>query len=128
PGTQAVFLQQVHGTKVLDLHGDLPPHPCADACATTASRLACTIMVADCLPVLLTNRQGNTVAAAHAGWRGLAGADGIGVLETVFKRFMALAQSQQAPVAIKNGVIESVGAASGSAADVMVWLGPCIGP
>ena len=128
PGTQPIFLQQVHGTQVLDLRADLPPGACADACATTASRLACTIMVADCLPVLLTNRQGSAVAAAHAGWRGLAGGDGIGVLEAVFKHFMALAQSQQAPAAIKNEVDEPVAPATESAADTLVWLGPCIGP
>ena len=121
PGTQSVFLQQVHGTQVLDLldgKGALPSDPCADASATIAARLACTIMVADCLPVLLTNRQGSAVAAAHAGWRGLAGTDGVGVLETVFERFTALAQVQQAQSAIKIEV----------AADTLVWLGPCIGP
>lgn len=128
PGTRPVFLQQVHGTQVLNLldgPGAWPSDPCADACATTVQGLACTIMVADCLPVLLTNRQGSAVAAAHAGWRGLAGTKkGEGVLETVFKRFMALAQMPQAPAAIKNEVIEN----SGEAADTLVWLGPCIGP
>ncbi|MDD2711950.1 MAG: laccase domain-containing protein [Simplicispira sp.] len=127
PGTQAIFLQQVHGTQVLDLCTDLPPGPCADASVTTAPRLACTIMVADCLPVLLTNRQGSAVAAAHAGWRGLAGTDGLGVLETVCQRFRALTQTQQAPAAIKNEALESA-TALGSAADMLVWLGPCIGP
>ena len=99
PGTQPVFLQQVHGTQVLELqegqegHGALSSNFsanfCFDACATSAARTACTIMVADCLPVLLTNRQGSVVAAAHAGWRGLAGKDGKGVLEAVFKHFEA---------------------------------------
>ena len=127
PGTQPVFLQQVHGTQVLDLlegQGALPSDSCADASATTAARLACTIMVADCLPVLLTNRQGSAVAAAHAGWRGLAGAKGVGVLETVFKRFMALTQVNQAQSAIKKETFESLE----RAADILVWLGPCIGP
>ncbi|WP_027995093.1 peptidoglycan editing factor PgeF [Simplicispira psychrophila] len=127
PGTQPVFLQQVHGTKVLDLlerEGALPADSCADAYATTAEGLACTIMVADCLPVLLTNRQGSAVAAAHAGWRGLAGTDGLGILETFYKHFVTLIQAQQAPVAIKNEAIEN----SDMAADLLVWLGPCIGP
>ncbi len=53
--------------------GLTPTAAAADACATTAPGLACTIMVADCLPVLFTDRQGRRVAAAHAGWRGLAG-------------------------------------------------------
>ena len=118
----------VHGTHVLDLHADLPPRLCADACATAAPRLACTIMVADCLPVLLTNRQGNAVAAAHAGWRGLAGVEGVGVLETVFQRLSALAQSQQAPAAIKHEVKGPAPATLGTAAETLVWLGPCIGP
>ena len=130
PGTQPVFLQQVHGSDVLDLraehnteHSTAPAAstaPCADASATTATHLACTIMVADCLPVLLTNRQGTAIAAAHAGWRGLSGAGGaaeIGVLESVFKRFTALAQSNRALAAIDLGVN-----------DTLAWLGPCIGP
>lgn len=126
PGTQPVFLQQVHGTQVLDLHAAdsaSPTAACADACATTATHLACTIMVADCLPVLLTNRQGSAVAAAHAGWRGLAGvneASGVGVLEATFKRFTALTQAQQAVVAIKKEAELTE--------NTLAWLGPCIGP
>ena len=144
PGTQPVFLQQVHGTEVLDLRAEhrttlsastKSTAPCADASATTATQLACTIMVADCLPVLLTNRQGTAIAAAHAGWRGLAGASemaemaGMGVLESVFKRFTALAQSNRALAAIKIGV-NDVDASSADAivADTLAWLGPCIGP
>ncbi|MBX9835069.1 MAG: laccase domain-containing protein [Burkholderiaceae bacterium] len=137
PGTQPVFLQQVHGTQVLELqegqegHGALSSNFsanfCFDACATSAARTACTIMVADCLPVLLTNRQGSVVAAAHAGWRGLAGKDGKGVLEAVFKHFEALAQAQQALAAIKKEAFID-GAAPSAAADTLVWLGPCIGP
>ena len=136
PGAQAVFLQQVHGIQVceldrLTLDRTALPGVCADASISTAPSLACTIMVADCLPVLLTNRQGTVVAAAHAGWRGLAGVQGRGVLETVLERFGALAQTQQALSAIKNDIEGADGAlpaASGVAADTLVWLGPCIGP
>ena len=131
PGAQAVFLQQVHGTQVCELGRQAPQGACADACISATPGLACTIMVADCLPVLLTDRQGTVVAGAHAGWRGLAGEEGRGVLETVLDRFRALAQSQQALAAIKNDDGGPDGAnpeAPGFAAETLVWLGPCIGP
>ena len=112
----AVFLNQVHGNKVLSLDGATPNGLQADACVTTQHGLACTIMVADCLPVLLTSEDGRVIAAAHAGWRGLAGVDGLGVLESVFDSFLesfrALAQLNTTDVAIKT----------------IAWLGPCIGP
>ena len=66
-GTQAVFLKQVHGKDVLTLDVATPDGLPADACVTTQRKLACTIMVADCLPVLLTTQAGDVVAAAHAG-------------------------------------------------------------
>ena len=66
--------------------------------------VACTIMVADCLPVLLTHPDGGVVAAAHAGWRGLAG----GVIEQTVS---AMCQAK--------GL---------KAQHLSVWLGPCIGP
>ena len=69
-------------------------------------------MVADCLPVLLCSSDGAWVAAAHAGWRGLAGEDGRGILQTVFKTFRPVAQVKPAWVAT----------------DLIAWLGPCIGP
>ena len=130
PGAQASFLQQVHGTEVWELDRQASAGACADASISATPGLACTIMVADCLPVLLTNRQGSVVAAAHAGWRGLAGVQGRGVLEVVLERFRALAQSQQALTAIKvDAVTESAMlAARGVADDTLVWLGPCIGP
>ncbi len=112
-GARPVFLNQVHGTAVLTLAPDSADGATADAAVTRAPGLACTVMVADCLPVLLTDRQGALVAAAHAGWRGLAG----GVLEQVLKHFQPLAPVQKAPAAIN---IE--------ANEVLAWLGPCIGP
>jgi polyphenol oxidase len=115
-GTRAVFLQQVHGSAVLTLNSASSDGLPADACVTTQRQLACTVMVADCLPVLLTTEAGDVVAAAHAGWRGLAGgrldAGQNGVLDTVHASFMALAQAGRAQAAIKT----------------IAWLGPCIGP
>jgi len=111
-GARPVFLQQVHGTQVLTLDAGTADASMADACVTRAPGVACTVMVADCLPVLLTTTRGDCVAAAHAGWRGLAGSDGVGVLESTFKEFCTLAHIDQGRVAT----------------DIMAWLGPCIGP
>lgn len=61
----------------------------ADAVITTQRGVACTIMVADCLPVLFSTLDGSAVAAAHAGWRGLAGVRGRGVLEQTYESFWA---------------------------------------
>jgi YfiH family protein len=82
-GARPVFLQQVHGTDVLALQAATPDGAVADACTAADAGVACTIMVADCLPVLFTDAQGRRVAAAHAGWRGLAA----GVLERTVDTF-----------------------------------------
>jgi YfiH family protein len=116
-GVRPVFLRQVHGTGVVRLTANTPDGTQADACLSTEPGLACTVMVADCLPVLFTDSQGHQVAAAHAGWRGLAGLAGRGVLETTFDAMLAQAQ-QQNPQRSRKAV----------AADTLVWLGPCIGP
>ena len=102
-GVRPVFLQQVHGTGVLALEAHTPDGAQADACWTRERGLACTMMVADCLPVLLCDAKGSQVAAAHAGWRGLA----LGVLESALAAFEA-----------KPGGNQGAG--------VMAWLGPCI--
>lgn len=112
-----VFLQQVHGTDVLPIDPLTPDGAVADACLTEARGVACTIMVADCLPVLFTNRAGTVVAAAHAGWRGLVGQDGVGVLETSFAALVRLAQRA-----------DGGASAAEVAGNTLVWLGPCIGP
>ena len=79
---EPVWMEQVHGIDVLDLdalaHGGAARGVVsADAALTRRAGRICTVQVADCLPVLLAARDGSAVAAAHAGWRGLAG----GVLE-----------------------------------------------
>ncbi len=111
-GVRPVFLNQVHGCEVLQLKTDTPDGTVADACLSDQAGVACTIMVADCLPVLLTTRDGRVVAAAHAGWRGLAGQGGVGILEQTYKRFSALAL-------IDKGQ---------EATEIIAWLAPCIGP
>ena len=128
PGARPVFLQQVHGAKVAALHAALPDGACADACLSTTPGLACTIMVADCLPVLLTDTQGTVVAAAHAGWRGLAGEGGVGVLEAVFMDFSALALAGKALPAIESIANQGLESAATLAPRTLAWLGPCIGP
>ncbi len=110
--TRPVFMQQVHGADVLTLHAATENGLTADACITTQRQLACTIMVADCLPVLLTDRDGTFVAAAHAGWRGLAGVADFGykgVLEAVFSAVDQSIRAREDP-------------------EIIALLGPCIGP
>ncbi|MBA3598619.1 MAG: peptidoglycan editing factor PgeF [Methylibium sp.] len=78
--------------------------PEADASFTTEPGMACVIQAADCLPVLFAAPNGRGVAAAHAGWRGLAA----GVLEQTVAALCKAAGCT--PEALR------------------VWLGPCIGP
>ncbi len=104
-GARPLWLQQVHGATVVraDALAADAPAPQADAAWTDQTGLACVVQVADCLPVLLATHDGRAVAAAHAGWRGLAG----GVLEATV-------------AALCEG--------SGSdPAGLQAWLGPCIG-
>jgi YfiH family protein len=97
------WLAQVHGSTVVDADtlGGLPDEvPQADASVAQHPGTVCAILVADCLPVLFTNRTGSCIAAAHAGWRGLAG----GVLAHTIARMPA------------------------KSTELMAWIGPGIGP
>lgn len=109
-----VYLRQVHGNLVQHLQAETPDGIAADASTTTLAGLACLVMAADCLPVLFTNRSGTRVAAAHAGWRGLAA----GVLEETIQCFRSKTLAGKGLVAIKNEFDEPL----------LAWLGPCIGP
>ncbi len=114
---QPVFLRQVHGAHCEHIHPDSVHGTVADACVTQHENLACTVMVADCLPVLMCDRAGRTVGAAHAGWRGLAGTGDAapdGILPHFLKRFVDLAL---------DGIEKST-----TTSEVLAWLGPCIGP
>ncbi len=96
--SEPVWLEQVHGIAVVDA-GMATCRPRADASVARRGGAVCVVMTADCLPLLLCDRQGTVVAAAHAGWRGLA-----------------------------DGVIEATVAVMGVAPqDVQVWLGAAIG-
>ncbi|MCZ2720598.1 peptidoglycan editing factor PgeF [Marinomonas sp. 15G1-11] len=95
-----VWLNQIHGTKVLELPllQDENLDNKADASITYKENQVCAILTADCLPILLTNDDGTQVAALHAGWRGLC-----------------------------DGVIEQTVGKFEEAENVMAWLGPAIG-
>ena len=111
-GMKPVWMRQVHGREVVALHEAVADVPVADAAWSAKSGVACAVMVADCLPVLFAHRHRPLVAAAHAGWRGLVGEGGRGVLEATVA---ALAQAAGQSLA-------------DCARDLLVWLGPCIGP
>jgi len=72
--TKPIWLKQVHGNKIVMANTE-HRYSAADATFTTQPGHICVVLTADCLPVLFCNRAGTRVAAAHAGWRGLA--DGI---------------------------------------------------
>lgn len=110
-GMPCVWLDQVHGNRVLTLDAQTAQALPADGAITAERGVGCVVMVADCLPVLLAAPEGRAVGALHAGWRGLAGAgemSGRGILETGVPALCELAGCDPA--------------------DVIVWLGPCIGP
>ncbi|RFO98723.1 peptidoglycan editing factor PgeF [Rhodoferax lacus] len=112
-GVPAVFLDQVHGTDMVEVAAGSPDAMPADGAYAVQSDVACTVMVADCLPVLFCDTQGRQVAAAHAGWRGLLGLQGRGVLEAAVGSF-----GDDRRMASGDSPNESL----------MAWLGPCIGP
>ena len=93
------WLEQIHGCDVVDA-GAVESGCQADASITRQPGVACVVMTADCLPLLLCDKQGRCVAAVHAGWRGLLD----GVIEMTLER-MVLPPEQ-----------------------ILAWMGPAIGP
>jgi YfiH family protein len=94
--SEPAWLEQVHGKEAIDAAHSGTRR--ADAGFAHTPGVVCTVLTADCLPVLLCDAAGSRVAAVHAGWRGLAA-----------------------------GVLENAVTALDSA-DLMAWLGPAIGP
>ncbi len=68
--TEPFWLEQIHSNQVVDASTDLIL-PKADASFTTQKNVVCVVMTADCLPVLMCSKNGEKIAAIHAGWRGL---------------------------------------------------------
>lgn len=95
------WLHQVHGTEVVRVEAvDASTEPTADAAVTERAGIALAILTADCLPVVFASEDGQVIAAAHAGWRGLV-----------------------------DGVLENTVAAMRTAPEsVLAWLGPAAGP
>ena len=114
---QPVFVSQVHGTvvKMIDLCNT--GVQAADASVTDTPGLGCAVMAADCLPVLFSHASLPVVGAAHAGWRGLVGEGGVGVLETCFDAYAQLVRKHPGQAHASDADI---------AAHTLAWLGPCI--
>lgn len=95
---EPLWLNQIHGRDVVDADATVSDVPTADASVSSRAGQALAIMTADCLPVLFCSKDGKRIAAAHAGWRGLAA----GVLEKTLETMNTERR------------------------DVLCWLGPAI--
>jgi hypothetical protein len=102
--SEPIWLNQVHGTRVVDASLSSRVES-ADAAFTSKKEVVCVSMTADCLPVLLCNMQGTIVAAIHAGWRSLCD----GVIEATVTAMLSQHPTLQTH-------------------QLMAWLGPAIGP
>ncbi|MEJ2138092.1 MAG: peptidoglycan editing factor PgeF [Gammaproteobacteria bacterium] len=94
------WLEQVHGTAVISADDSVGPAQ-ADGSWSSRAGVVCAVLTADCLPVLMCDRAGTTVAAIHAGWRGMCA----GILQTAVRRFTDAGISPE---------------------DILVWFGPAI--
>jgi YfiH family protein len=95
---EPIWITQTHSTIVIEATPENREKN-ADASFTQEPNCICAVLTADCLPILLCNKEGTQVAAIHAGWRGLA-----------------------------NGIVESTLNAFEPSAGLFAWLGPAIGP
>jgi len=93
------WLHQVHGTYAVPAEA-IQNTPDADGSFTQARNIVCAVLTADCLPVLLCNRDGTEVAAVHAGWKGL----------------------------LANVIEATISAMHSSPDDLIAWMGPALGP
>jgi polyphenol oxidase len=98
--TPAIWLNQTHSNRAIYLPINDQGKIEADAAFTDQKQFACTVMTADCLPILLCNKAGTKVAAIHAGWRGLLG----GIIENTITKMNIPGN------------------------ELLAWLGPAIGP
>jgi len=96
--TEPVWLEQVHSNQLAN--ADLQIRSAVDGSFSTTQNTVCVVMTADCMPILLTNRAGDQVAAVHAGWRGMAA----GIIENAVALFQCPRH------------------------EIIAWAGPCIGP
>ena len=94
------WLKQVHGTRVLNAASEYAPSIEGDAIWTDNKAFACTVMTADCLPIVLADIHGRCIAAVHGGWRGLA----------------------------SHILRETIEALPVAPEELVAWLGPAIGP
>jgi polyphenol oxidase len=98
------WLNQTHSHRLVKLNATTAQNIDADASWADTNQRTCVVMTADCLPVLVTDKEGSFVAAIHAGWRGLK--DGI----------------------IEKSIQQICIELSIPSEQLLVWLGPCIGP
>lgn len=93
------WLVQRHGARVVEV-GPAPDRAPADGIVAREPGAVCAVLAADCMPVLLCDRDATVVAALHAGWRGVAA-----------------------------GIVEAgVRALGVDPGELVAWLGPAIGP
>lgn len=99
PNTESiVWLNQIHSDFCIEITPGCEQNQSADASICRTNELTCAVMGADCLPILLCDRQGKNIAAIHAGWRGLAA----GIIENTLNKLNC------------------------DSGDLLVWLGPAI--